>query len=161
MKVLVCLLLICLLASPSIAFAVPKLSNFHRFTNNAINNKHHNSIQQNIKRSRLFMMRRGISNNSNRQFNNDNSLVQQLTRKTVTNALIFTNIAIFILQKIYPSLTNALMKVNPLVARGQTYRLVTACFAHGSITHLGFNMYSLYNIGPLAEAKFGKILFIN
>lgn len=86
----------------------------------------------------------------------DNSLFQQLTRKSMTNALIFTNVAVFLFQKIYPSLQYALMKVDPLIARGQSYRLLTGCIAHGSIMHLGFNMYSLYNIGPLAEAKFGE-----
>ena len=165
MKILVSLLLLCLLASPGIGFAVPKLGVFNssRFPNgiqqydNEIHSSLVSKIKQNIKKNRLglFMMRRGISKN-NRRFD-DNSLFQQLTRKTVTNALIFANIAVFIFQKIYPSLTNTLMKINPLVARGQTYRLLTACFAHGSITHLGFNMYSLFNIGPLGESKFGTV----
>jgi len=167
--ILASLLLLCLLASPSIGFAIPKLGIFNnnRFPNtskNGNNNLNRNSflvskIHRQQNRFELFMMRRGISKN-NRRFD-DNSLFQQLTRKTVTNGIIFTNIIIFIFQKIYPSLTNSLMKINPLVARGQTYRLLSACFAHGSIMHLGFNMYSLYNIGPLAEAKFGTYLYSN
>lgn len=66
---------------------------------------------------------------------------------SVTSVLIFLNIAAFILQKRVPNFTNYFMKHNGMVRRGETYRLLTAIFLHGSTLHLGSNMYSLYNIG--------------
>jgi rhomboid protease GluP len=37
----------------------------------------------------------------------------------------------------------------------QPWRLVTAIFLHGSLLHIGFNMYVLMDIGPLIEELYG------
>ncbi len=50
-------------------------------------------------------------------------------------------------------------KVNPLIAAGQYYRLVSYMFLHGGLLHLALNMYALYNIGPMMERLYGKIRF--
>jgi rhomboid protease GluP len=46
-------------------------------------------------------------------------------------------------------------KVNELIIQGQLWRLVTPIFLHGSIIHIGFNMYALYVIGPGLEQHYG------
>lgn len=41
----------------------------------------------------------------------------------------------------------------------QYWRWVTACFLHGGLLHIGFNMWALYDIGPLVESFFGGAKF--
>ena len=52
------------------------------------------------------------------------------------------------------------MKVNELILAGQYWRLLTPMFLHGSILHLGFNMYALYIFGPGLERYYGHGRFI-
>lgn len=47
------------------------------------------------------------------------------------------------------------VKANELIIRGQVWRLLTPMFLHGSILHLGFNMYALYVLGPGLERYYG------
>ena len=47
----------------------------------------------------------------------------------------------------------------PMVKRGQYWRLVSACFVHFGIWHIIANMYSLYALGPGAEAILGSVPF--
>jgi rhomboid protease GluP len=47
------------------------------------------------------------------------------------------------------------LKRNDLIAQGQLWRLITPVFLHGSILHIGFNMYALYIFGPGLERHFG------
>ena len=42
----------------------------------------------------------------------------------------------------------------------QWWRLITPIFLHGSITHLLFNMYALFVIGPELETVYGKLDFL-
>ena len=46
------------------------------------------------------------------------------------------------------------------VASGDIYRLLTAGFLHADITHLLFNMISLYILGQLLEPQFGHVRFV-
>lgn len=48
----------------------------------------------------------------------------------------------------------------PLVATGEWWRLLTAAFLHGSLLHLGFNMYALWAFGPMLEARYGTPRFL-
>lgn len=48
----------------------------------------------------------------------------------------------------------------PLVQNGQYYRLLTSAFLHADITHIAFNMYSLYILGQSVEALTGKLKYI-
>ena len=103
--------------------------------------------------TKLDMVRKSVSNI--KRFQNHPFL-----QPTPTNIIIYLNIIIFILQKFYPIIQFKLMKIDRLITRGQTYRFLTACFAHGSFMHIGFNCYSLYSLGPQAEAMFGKLRFL-
>jgi len=52
------------------------------------------------------------------------------------------------------------MKVNELIVRGEVWRLFTPMFLHGSILHIGFNMYALYILGPGMERYYGHTRFL-
>jgi rhomboid protease GluP len=52
------------------------------------------------------------------------------------------------------------LKANALILQGQVWRLITPVFLHGSILHLGFNMYALYIFGPGLERHFGHVRFL-
>src|SRR4029450_8237739 len=46
-----------------------------------------------------------------------------------------------------------------VVAQGEYWRLFTALFLHGGITHLLFNIFALYILGPPLERSIGTIRF--
>ena len=46
------------------------------------------------------------------------------------------------------------------VGAHQWWRLLTACFLHFGIIHIGFNMYVLYQIGPFIEVTFGRARYL-
>lgn len=52
------------------------------------------------------------------------------------------------------------MKINELIAQGQVWRIVTAIFLHGDITHIVFNMLALYIWGRHIEALYGRGRYI-
>ncbi len=52
------------------------------------------------------------------------------------------------------------MKINSFILAGQWWRLLTPILLHGSILHIGFNMYALYVIGPGLESQFGHGRFL-
>ena len=51
------------------------------------------------------------------------------------------------------------IKVNDLIRQGEVWRLLSPVFLHGSILHIGFNMYALYVYGRGLEARFGHVRF--
>ena len=51
-------------------------------------------------------------------------------------------------------------KFMPLIVQGEYWRLFTAMFVHIGITHILFNLYSLYSLGTLAESYFGHARFL-
>jgi membrane associated rhomboid family serine protease len=83
---------------------------------------------------------------------------------SVTLTLIIINVVVFAIGALSPSLNDQLinygaeqgayMQADPI----QYYRIVTAMFLHANLTHIFFNMFSLYVIGALngTEAIFGK-----
>ena len=48
----------------------------------------------------------------------------------------------------------------PPVANGDWWRMFTSMFLHGSIIHLGFNMYALWIFGPAIERRFGPARYL-
>ncbi len=48
----------------------------------------------------------------------------------------------------------------PSVADGEWYRLLTSGFLHGSIFHIGFNMFALYFLGRILEPGIGTPRFL-
>ena len=52
------------------------------------------------------------------------------------------------------------VKWNEGILRGELWRLFTPMFLHGSIYHIGFNMYALANFGPGLERHYGHRRFL-
>jgi rhomboid protease GluP len=44
--------------------------------------------------------------------------------------------------------------------QGQWWRLLSSCFVHFGIAHLGMNMYFLYVLGPISEKMWGRWRFL-
>jgi rhomboid protease GluP len=83
------------------------------------------------------------------------------TRPLVTYTFIVINILVFLLQQLSQDVvTEAGLKVNEFIVQGQYWRLFTPMLLHGSIIHLGFNLYALYIFGPGLERHFGHLRFI-
>ena len=52
------------------------------------------------------------------------------------------------------------MKINEAILAGQLWRLITPVLLHGSLTHIGFNMYALFSIGAGMESRMGHRRFL-
>ena len=52
------------------------------------------------------------------------------------------------------------IKSNELIRAGQIWRLFTPALLHGSILHIGFNMYALISFGTGLERHFGRGRFL-
>jgi rhomboid protease GluP len=84
----------------------------------------------------------------------------------VTQGIMAITIAVFLLQLLTQYLTGVDIpemlgvKANELIAQGQVWRLLTPMLLHGSILHIGFNMYALYAIGPGLERYYGRYRYL-
>jgi len=83
----------------------------------------------------------------------------------VTWVLIAVNAAIFITGELFTGFGTELFEraaQHPvLVERGEWWRLLSACFLHGSVLHILFNMYALWLFGPVLERRFGTWPFVS
>lgn len=55
--------------------------------------------------------------------------------------------------------TSVLMRLgakSPYILMGQWWRLVTAIFLHAGLIHIGFNLWCLFDVGPMVEDLFGS-----
>ena len=77
----------------------------------------------------------------------------------LTYGLIAVNVVMFVAQMASGDLERQLAMWTPAVADGQWYRLVTSAFLHYGITHLLFNMWALYVVGPPLEMWLGRLRF--
>lgn len=90
---------------------------------------------------------------------------QQPANPLVTYSLLAVTVLIYIFQFAtetflgtdIPALLG--MKINELIVAGQWWRFITPMFLHGSILHIGFNMYALLSIGSSLEREFGHFRF--
>ncbi len=87
----------------------------------------------------------------------------------VTFAIIWLNCLIFAVELLLSKDTGAILGVpqRPLLLLGANYAcatvanlrwdtLITSCFLHGSVLHIGFNMMALRNVGPFVERTAGS-----
>ncbi len=81
--------------------------------------------------------------------------------------IIAVTVACFLLQNLAQSLFGhdyLLLfgaKINSFILRGEFWRLLTPVLLHGSLLHIGFNMYALYSIGPSLERRYGVESFLS
>jgi membrane associated rhomboid family serine protease len=80
-------------------------------------------------------------------------------KPVITYALIAINVAMFVLQTVSKGVQSDLVLFSPAVADGDLYRLVTSAFMHYGVTHLLFNMYALFVVGPALEMALGRLRF--
>ncbi len=89
---------------------------------------------------------------------------------TITIALIAINVLVFLamvasgVSFTNPTTRDVLLwggDFAPLtIGAHQYWRLLTSCFLHFGIIHIGMNMYVLYLIGPFIETIFGRIRYL-
>jgi len=53
-----------------------------------------------------------------------------------------------------------LLRSNELIRSGQLWRLFSSALVHGSLVHIGFNMYALFSFGTNIERHFGHGRFL-
>ncbi len=91
------------------------------------------------------------------------------SRAPVTFAIILANLALFAGEILASRSLTSLWQVPPgvwlafganyaplTIGLGQYDRLVASCFLHGSLLHVGLNMWSLRQIGPFTERTVGS-----
>jgi rhomboid protease GluP len=78
----------------------------------------------------------------------------------VTYSIIGITVVIFILQQVSNLPVILFIKSNELIQAGQVWRLLTPMLLHGSIAHIGFNMYALLSFGTGLERYFGHARFL-
>jgi membrane associated rhomboid family serine protease len=81
------------------------------------------------------------------------------TKPVITYALIAVNVVLFLLETVSPNLQSELVLRSAAVADGDLYRLLTSAFMHYGLTHLLFNMYALFIVGPPLEVWLGRLRF--
>ncbi len=96
------------------------------------------------------------------------------TTAVVTTALVAMNVAIYLVSSAGSGLAEPSFAVQldyALIGRGlsaegllgvgegEWYRLITGGFLHGSLLHLGFNMYVLWILGKQLEPSLGRVGF--
>lgn len=78
----------------------------------------------------------------------------------VSLTLIVINIGLYLAQMSTGNLiTNSGLLYGPAVQGGQWWRLISSGFLHGSLLHVGFNMYLLFMLGPHLERAYGSLRF--
>jgi membrane associated rhomboid family serine protease len=82
----------------------------------------------------------------------------------VTFVLLSVAVAVFVLGSVNAGLKQELFvrfaQANFLIAEGDWYRIFTPVLLHGSITHILFNMWALYQLGPAVERRVGRMSYL-
>lgn len=85
-------------------------------------------------------------------------------RMPATIALIAANVAVFLLANLLTGQAARVYSMQALslwgLAHGRWWTLLTSMFMHGSLTHILFNMFSLYYLGYTMERLFGSRSFL-
>jgi len=107
-----------------------------------------------------------ITNDINEHNREDASKVEEVFKDKgpyITYVLIAINVLLYLLPILlgyYNEIVIRFCMHGPSIRAGEYYRLITACFLHGNIMHLFFNMYALYVIGSQIENYLGRIKYL-
>ncbi len=77
-----------------------------------------------------------------------------------TLVLIAVNVGVYLLTRVSPSFLVNLAMVPALVMQGRVWLFFTYMFAHGSVSHLFFNMLGLFFFGTHVERELGSSEFL-
>ncbi|MCL2778478.1 MAG: rhomboid family intramembrane serine protease [Polyangiaceae bacterium] len=101
-------------------------------------------------------------------------VAQVFTGTPVTSALALANVVVFAAQIVVAGNVRYALAVPENVLRlfganaslstiadSRFETLVTSCFLHGSIMHLAFNLFALWQVGPLVERAVGVARFFS
>lgn len=66
----------------------------------------------------------------------------------------------YLSESVYGELFQWLAMSNALVARGELWRMLSVVLLHAGFTHIFFNMWALYNLGPQIERELGGVRFL-
>jgi membrane associated rhomboid family serine protease len=81
-------------------------------------------------------------------------------KRSATLSLITIICAAYLVDMVYPQFYEYTALFGPLVNSGEYWRLITVALVHGGLTHLFFNMFSLFVLGNPVEAALGKARFL-
>jgi membrane associated rhomboid family serine protease len=82
------------------------------------------------------------------------------TTPVITFVLIAINVLAFVVQTASSRVEADFVMWSPAVAHGELYRLLTSAFLHSGITHILFNMFALFVVGPPLEIWLGRTRFV-
>ncbi len=81
-------------------------------------------------------------------------------RPPLTVAIMAANALAYVAQTVVGrQLTNDGLLFGPLVGAGEVWRIITSGFLHGSLMHIGFNMYALWLFGRSLERGVGSVRY--
>ena len=82
-------------------------------------------------------------------------------RPVVTLTLVGLCVASYVLQLTARDLWTAHLEMAPVVGAFEPWRLLTAAFLHAdNLTHIAFNMFALWSVGPTLEHVLGRARFL-
>jgi membrane associated rhomboid family serine protease len=81
-------------------------------------------------------------------------------RPVVTYTLIGVNVLVYLLQTVTGGALTSFLAYNLNYTISRPWELITYAFAHLSITHIAFNMFSLFIFGPVLEQLVGRARFL-
>jgi len=79
-------------------------------------------------------------------------------RRPVTVAMIAISVVLAFAENVLP--VDYLMFWMPAIQQGQVWRLITPIFLHGSLLHLLFNMWWMYDLGTLVETQLRTLRYV-
>lgn len=82
-------------------------------------------------------------------------------KSDLVRKIFYTNIVVFILTILSPSLLNYLAIYPFSNDDFHFYQFITSLFTHGGIIHIGFNMLALLSFGPSCEIDLGEKKFLS
>jgi membrane associated rhomboid family serine protease len=82
------------------------------------------------------------------------------TWTATVGALIGANVAVFVLQAVYPPLTGMLGLIPGHVLPDRLHTILTYSFLHGGVGHIFFNMLTLYFFGGDLDLFLGRRRFL-
>lgn len=86
--------------------------------------------------------------------------VAQNARPYVTIVLIVLTVISYGAQLLTNGNWTAELLFAPAIAEDQWWRFLTVALLHGSLIHLGFNMWALWVVGPFLERMLGRSRFL-